>query len=208
MSTLRTAVIQLAFDQPELREHLLPLVTAATMPRATRRPPGPKFRQKVIEWVKADAQEKLEAAGVPQARIDSMIRAVGPMGIGYEGWGGQKFQYFESQQEVIDFLNGRFDADIGGTGGMKNYPDVLNYWIEKWGGGNNAYRDKVKGLLNKMSPAQKALAHYFYLDGSWPGDRAKKLMETLESASGDDLQKWITLMEAVLKMGKLPKSKF
>jgi len=177
------------------------------LPRATRRPPGPKFRDQLCGWVRADAQEQLEAAGVPQSNIDSCIRAVCEYGIRSTDWkGGYKF--FETQQDAIDFLSGKLDIDVGGTGGMKNYPDIIAYFAETFGAGVAGYRDKVKALMNKMSPKQKALAYWAFSESPYPRQYVEKLEDLVTDNTKEFYEAIIPQMEWALKVSEPPKGMY
>jgi len=139
---------------------------AASLPRATKRPPGQKFRDGLVEWVTRDLQTKLEAGGVPQQNIDSLISGLtGRYGPFLEttfsgGIGSQNYRNFPTQQDAVEWLAGRTELDRppGGTLGHARYPDIIEAWIERYGAGNDAVRDKARGLANKLKPYQKALA--------------------------------------------------
>ncbi len=91
---LREKLIRLAHEKPELREHLLPLVTAGTqpqfdrrlndriklskraamsLPKPSKRPAGENFRGKVWSAVEADLRKQLAAAGVGENTMNKNI---------------------------------------------------------------------------------------------------------------------------------------
>lgn len=193
------------------RRKLLAALTvriAKPLPRATNRPPGPKFREQLCDWVRADAQEKLEAAGVPQKNIDAAIRAVCQYGLlqtSFRGYGPQNYQFFETQEEAVAFLAGKLDIDIGATGGMRNYPAIINHWIQEYGAGVGGYRDKVKALLNKLSPQQQALAYWAWTEGQFPRKQAEQLVKSLDDSSKEHYETMIPILEWALKVPQAPK---
>jgi hypothetical protein len=227
MSDIRSKAIRTAAALPKgssERKALQDLLGApkrklAALPRATRRPAGPKFRQKMNEWIKSDTQSKLEAGGVAQRTIDNFIRSLtddyGPMrATSYSGgYGSNNYRNFEDQQAAVDWLAGKTSLEQapGGALGMKRYTKIHEAIITKYGAGNDAIRDKAKGLANKMKPHQKALALMVIgVDkGSFPYKQmeyVKDLDDRIARSGGDVLQALIPFLEWALKVPVPPKN--
>jgi hypothetical protein len=229
--SLRKEIVRLAHANPgPLREALLEILsgeespkTAArkraprktrapkkTYPRATKRPPAKKFREGLTEWAKIDIQETLEAAGVPQNMINDAIESIAGYNYGVingtsfsKGYTAQNYQNFATQQEAVDWLAGKARAEyVSGTWGMDRYPDILQAYIERYGAGNDAARNKAQGEWNKLKQHQKALtvallgyqrASIRYADASikemesdfdtMSGERAQKVLKAIQWAS-------------------------
>jgi hypothetical protein len=227
MTTLRKNLIRLASTMPKgtrERQDLLHLLASeeprtAALPRATRRPPGPKFRDKMAEWMTADIQSKLEAGGVQQSTIDSIIHSLtgsyGPMlATEYSGgYGSQHYRNFPTQQDAVDWLAGRSELERapGGAMGMKRYPEILEAVIAKYGAGNDAIRDTAQGLFNKLKLHQKALiTAVLGLGGSNSSFQygAKAMAQEVEDmigrSSGDVVQQLMPFLEWAAKVPKPP----
>lgn len=216
---LRKEIIRLAYNNPgPLRQALLGILqdtrTAASLPRATRRPPGKKFREGLAEWATRDAQTKLEAGGVPQDIINSALQSLtgsyGPfLGTVWSGgYTAQNYKSFATQQEAVDWLAGKTElADApGGALGFKRYPDILKAFIDKYGAGNEAVRDKVRAQWNKLKKHQKLIAAAVVksVNLRYPKGEVKDLAENLDKISGETAQRMLPVLEWAAKVPMWP----
>ena len=148
---LRKKIIRLAYENPNLREDLLPLIKAAasksaSMPSANRRsiigPAGGKARRAWMDWFKTDIQTKLEQKGVPQKIIEEAINAVCGWSYGIlwdKGiWGPSKDKYevFATSQEIKDWVQGKLKLT------ETNFGDP---WRKKW---IASYPQFIKDYIN------------------------------------------------------------
>ena len=212
---LKKKIIRLAYQNPDLRGDLLPLIQKqASLPRATRRPPGEKFREKLAEWLKADVQTKLGNGGVPQNIIDSAIDTItssypasGPL------WSRvrrnpKKFRYFKTQQEAVDWIAGKHILDTQSV--WASYPKYMNSLINNYGSAGDTLRDKAKANFNVLKPHQKAFA------AAWLGyggdttirhnikELSDQLEDVIKGTSIKTLDKILPVLEWAAKVPKPP----
>lgn len=214
--SLRSRVIKLAYSNPgPLQDALLPLlsVRTASLPRATGRSPGDKFRLGLEDWMVRDIQSKLEAGGVPQKIIDTAIQSLtgnnGPLFV--TTWSGgytaHKYRNFATQQDAVDWLAGKTEVEAaGGSLGHNKYPSILEAYISKYGAGNDAIRDKVRAQWNKLLKHQKAMATVFVKSGvSLQSPAAVKELETsIETMNGELAQRFLPVLEWAAKVPMWP----
>jgi hypothetical protein len=173
----------------------------------------------MADWVGRDVQAKLEAGGVTQSTIDSVIHALtgnyGPfLATSYSGgFGSQNYTNFPTQQDAVDWVAGKTSLERapGGFLGRKKYPDGLTAIIGKYGAGNDAIRDKAKGLFNKLTPQQRAFAMFAmgYDKGSFTynlKEYSKELEDLIARASGETVSSVIPYLEWAAKVPKAPTS--
>ena len=209
MTKIRTQMIRLAYENPELRADLLPLLKTAGLPRATKRPPGKKFRQSINSWINADIQTRFENGGVPQRTIDQYMDAFEHV-LFREDWSTKKFYYFETQQEIVDWIAGRFKPPFESEKYLINYSKYLDEAVAKYGqAGNSAIRDKAKAIWNKLKPGQQYLAgvlifgqHY---DAGGIAKKTKDFVEVyIENASKEFIESVLPALEWASKASSPP----
>jgi hypothetical protein len=227
-ANLRKSLIRTAASLPKgssERKAVLDLLGApqrkvAGLPRATRRPPGPKFRKQMNDWITADTQSKLEAGGCDQQTIDGFIDGLtgsygAMLATTYSGgYGSQNYANFETQQDAVDWLAGKSKLERAPSSalGMKRYTDIHPAVIAKYGAGNDAIKDKARGMFNKLKPYQKAfvavVTGWTRGSGTWQysqDDYAKEIAEVIERSSGDVVTQLIPYIEWAAKVPAPPK---
>lgn len=229
---LRNKLIRLAYDNPELRSDLLPLLQqakVASMPPANKRPAGEKARRKWDDWLTTDIQTKLEEAGVPQKIIDNAIKSICSYNYGIihnkPSYGSNKYYFFGTNADIHAWVTGRAKlSDVSpnyqgsGENHKESYLMFLKYYIAKYGSANSdVLRDKAMAMMNKCKGYQVAIAAHTSGAGDYnssfrydvlknPSDRAKELKEMIENTSADNLKKIVAALEWASKCPEPPKS--
>ena len=168
---------------------------------------GEKFRDKVMDWMSADVQAKMEQAGVPQKKIQDMLSFNGiPRTI---TWGG-----FDdiSQEDLIGWLEGKWTPSGNiGYGGARTYPQVIKHMEAQYGGASSAARDQALSIANKLSKDQKAVAcaaMFYNVEISSTvnrSDAARRLMKELDERSGDTVSEMLPILQWAAKCpSKIP----
>jgi hypothetical protein len=159
-TTTRSKLVRLAYDNPEMRADLLPLLKKASPPRATKRPPGQKFRESINNWIKGDIQTRMENAGVPQKTISQYVGSFEGVLLDQE-FRTKKFTYFETQQEVVDWIAGKFKPPFITEKYLIDYNKYVDDAAARYGQADNrAIRDKALSAWNKLKPGQQYLAGF------------------------------------------------
>jgi len=232
-ASLRTRVIRLAHENPELRKDLLPLLQqakVASMPPANGRPAGEKSRYKWADWLTTDIQTKLEEAGVPQSAIDDAVDRVCDWRYGIlfnKRFPDKKFYSFKTNADIHAWVTGRAkltdlspnaDGSRGHEGRIQGFTEsylmLLKYYIAKYGSANNdVLRDKCKALFNKCKDYQCALAASNAYIGRDTSVRflvknyesyKKELASAIEESSVDTLKMIAESLEWAAKIPKPP----
>ena len=232
-ASLRTRVIRLAHENPELRKDLLPLLQqakVASMPPANGRPAGEKSRYKWADWLTTDIQTKLEEAGVPQSAIDDAVDRVCDWRYGIlfnKRFPDKKFYSFKTNADIHAWVTGRAkltdlspnaDGSRGHEGRIQGFTEsylmLLKYYIAKYGSANNdVLRDKCKALFNKCKDYQCALAASNAYIGRDTSVRflvknhekyKKELATAIEESSVDTLKMIAESLEWAAKIPKPP----
>lgn len=226
-ASLRTQVIRLAHENPELRKDLLPLLkqtkTANSMPSSNRRSivgkGSNKHRYAWSDWIKADIQTKLENAGCPQSAIDNVIESI--VGFRYgimwstESWGKNegKYKNFATTEEIKDWLRGK-PYKVNNFGeparmkGYESYDKGLQEDIKAYGqAGSSAVRDKAKSAYNKCKKWQVQIAQQV---GMYPSARrnsygdVREVEAAINEYPADRVEKMIPWLEWAAKLPQPP----
>jgi len=168
---------------------------------------GDKFRDKVMGWMRADIQAKMEQAGVPQKRIQDLLSYHGiPRTI---TWGD--FNDI-SQEDLVGWLGGKWTpSGPVGYGSARTYPQIIKQQGEQYGGASSATRDQALSIANKLSTDQKALAcaaMFYNVEINGTGNRsdaARRLMKELDERSGDTVGNMLPILQWAAKCpSKIP----
>ena len=176
---------------------------------------GEKFRDKVMDWMRADIQAQMEQAGVPQKRIEELISFSGSGLPRTIDWG--PFDNI-SQEDLVGWLDGKWvPSRPVGYGSAKTYPEIIKQQAQQYGGASSAARDQALSIANKLSKDQKALAFagmslsiYFNsvdrpLSPYQRSSAAKAVMEYISDASSDQVARMLPILQWAAKCpSKIP----
>ncbi|MEC7109097.1 MAG: hypothetical protein VXX11_03700 [Planctomycetota bacterium] len=144
-ASLRTQVIRLAHENPELRKDLLPLLQqakVASMPRKDKRPATPKSRQEWGHWFENDLRMRLEAVGASEGDIDHAINAINHNMYGVlklvddkKAWPlSQGYRHFRTNADIYAWATGRgklseftYNPNIPELPDLQTYPKWVKY---------------------------------------------------------------------------------
>lgn len=216
---LRKSLIRLAHQKPELRPVLLPLLTkqAVSLPHATRRPAGKKFRSEVWAWGYTEIRNKLGPSGANLSR-DNITSAVDVLenAVRKPKYGGYE-PLFNTQVEIINWVTGKTKVPknkLRGMGGFSkwgrsfSFPDVIDAYIARYGAETTSgLIDQLKALAKSLNLSQLGIASAIYAPSSY-GDAFVIRQEIESGMDEDEAIMWIHILEWVAKHSDYPPTRF